>query len=252
MKLLTICFLCLVGASSVLAAPVAILAVASGVDSSSDSASVSGLDSTSNFAAARIALDAHRIGVNKPAMLTLGAWAAGNMLVNGLLMLGSSKQEDKTAFYFQQMNLFWGAVNLGLAASGYWSALSEQPASNTLSQSIEKQNSIEAILLLNAGLDVAYMAGAAWMLERARSVELGGNPLGVPTLESQRWRGFGQSLLLQGAFLLAFDVVVYFLHHLGGQPLIEPMLQNLLQGASLGLSGVGGASINVMLALHLR
>jgi hypothetical protein len=203
-------------------------------------------------------LDSHRIGINKPAMLVLGAWAAGNMLLNGALMLGSGKLEDRTAFSFQQMNVLWNVVNLGLAASGYWGSLTENPALNTLAQSVEKQSSIEALLLLNAGLDVAYMLGGAWMLERARSTEAllasgsSSSPSSSPlssSPESQRWRGFGQSLLLQGGFLFVFDVVVYALHHAGGAPLLESALQ-AAQGLSLGTDGAGG--IRLALALQLR
>jgi hypothetical protein len=112
-------------------------------------------------------LNSSRIAMNKAAMLTLGSWALGNILINGLLMFRSEGE----AFAFQQMNTLWNVVNLGLAGLGYWGALAETEAvmsTYTLAQTVEKQHTLESILLFNAGLDVAYMAGGAWMLDHAR------------------------------------------------------------------------------------
>jgi hypothetical protein len=181
-------------------------------------------------------LNASRIGINNTAMLTLGGWAAGNILVNGLAMTRS----DGSAYYFQQMNLFWNIVNLGIAGAGFWGTFTETPdvyAAYSLYQSLDKQASIESLLLLNGGLDVAYMLGGAWMLEYAKTVSTAS--------DTSRWQGYGQSLLLQGAFLLAFDATVYFIQHSTNQPLI----QTLLQHTHLGMNAWGGIHLGLVLRL---
>jgi hypothetical protein len=65
---------------------------------------------------------------------------------------------------------------------------------------IDLQN-LDKILLFNAGLDVGYMATGAWIWERG--LRKG----------SERLEGYGKSLLVQGGFLLAFDLVLYLLHN---------------------------------------
>lgn len=150
-------------------------------------------------------------------MLTLGSWAVGNVAVNGALMTRS----EGSAYYFQQMNVFWNVVNLGLAAAGYWGAVQEQPSLISLAETVQKQSSIESILLLNAGLDVAYMIGGAWMLEHAKT-----------SADAERWRGYGQSLLLQGGFLFVFDVAMYALHHIQAMPALEQILRSVQVGAN--------------------
>lgn len=113
------------------------------------------LDSSFSSHLLPLKLNASRIAINNTAMLTLGGWAVGNMLINGLAMTRSAG----SAYYFQQMNLFWNIVNLGIAGAGFWGTFTETPAAYTLYQSLDKQASIESLLLLNAGLDVAYMLG---------------------------------------------------------------------------------------------
>lgn len=179
-------------------------------------------------------LHSTRLSINKTAMLTLGAWAVGNMALNGALMLQSSQnlasgnEAAKVPFYFQQMNVFWNVINLGLAAGGYWGSLSEPARAVSLVDALEKQASIERILLFNAGLDCAYLAAAAWMLERSKT---------DPERQGL-WQGYGQSLLLQGAFLLVFDVAVFAIQHTA----TEPLVRKVLESVQLAPVSVGAAS----------
>lgn len=85
---------------------------------------------------------------------------------------------------------------------------------------MEAQHSIEKILLFNAGLDLAYVAGGFYLKER-----------GLRT-DNSKLIGFGKSVILQGAFLLAFDGVMYGFHqtHL-------KELQEIMQNISLGPTG---------------
>jgi hypothetical protein len=101
------------------------------------------------------------------------------------------------------MNAYWNVVNLALAGFGYYGSASADPASFNLFSSVKEHYSMEKILLLNAGLDAAYVATGLYLTERAKN----------STSQADRLRGFGQSIILQGGFLLVFDAAMYFIHN---------------------------------------
>ncbi len=138
-------------------------------------------------------LEKQRIG-----MLVLGSWAVGNM-ATGAILVGQRKGEDR---YFHLMNIGWNAVNLGLATVGYLNAIHADPSSFDIATTITQQYNIEKILLLNTGLDVGYMLGGLYLMERSKNNNK--NP--------ERLKGFGKSIVLQGGFLFAFDLAFYFVH----------------------------------------
>lgn len=157
-----------------------------------------------------------RLDYNKQGMLILGSWAVGNMVWGGI---GASQTTGETKA-FHQMNLYWNSVNLVIAGFGYWQATKETPGTDFWA-TIEAQHGIEKVLLLNGALDLAYMAGGLYMKERGLRKD---NP---------RLIGFGKSVILQGAFLLAFDGVMYGFHQVHGKE-----LPSLVQNISLGPTGV--------------
>jgi len=163
------------------------------------------------FATGRTRLDQRGLAV-------LGGWAVGNLLVSGI----TTGQTDGSAHYFHQMNIGWGAVNLVLAGTGYLAArrATDQPSADRVGN-VRAQLRTENLYLLNAGLDVAYLATGLYLLEKSR------NP--TATGSSDRWRGYGQSLLLQGGFLLLFDGFQYATHHRHGQSLY-PLLSRVSIG----------------------
>jgi hypothetical protein len=146
-------------------------------------------------------LNSQRNQTNKNGMWVLGGWAAGNIISGAI---GSSKATGVEK-YFHQMNMFWGVVNGALAGVGLYRARYDKH-DLTLAASLKEQAKLEKIFLFNTGLDVAYMAGGLYLMERgSNSVK---NHL--------RLRGYGKSVLFQGAFLLLFDGVMYgILHHKG-------------------------------------
>ncbi|MCX2744224.1 hypothetical protein OO013_10125 [Mangrovivirga sp. M17] len=163
-----------------------------------------------------------RNNITKTGMIILSSWAISNVAVNGGILLGSDSfsKENK---YFMQMNIYWNTVNLVIGGLGLYSAINGDQ-NLSLANSINEQSSIEKILLLNTGLDVAYIAGGFWLMEKSkRSTE---NP--------ERWKGYGKSLILQGGFLLSFDLVLYFIHNSHGE-----QLNNIVEMISLNENGVG-------------
>lgn len=145
--------------------------------------------------------DMTRIG-----MKVLGSWAVVN-LVSGTIGYYRATGENR---YFHQMNAFWNTVNLGIA--GY-SLLKSPALHETLSATLSEQNSIEKMLLFNAALDAGYIMTGFYLKERAKNQS---NP--------NRFRGYGNSLILQGGFLMAFDWALYLVlnnHSKSLHPIIE-------------------------------
>ena len=157
----------------------------------------------------------NRMNINETAMLVLGSWAAGNILVG---TYGNFKSSGE-AKYFHQFNAMWNVVNLGIAAFGYLNAVNYEPSSITKLEILNEYSSLQSFLLLNAGLDVAYIATGFYLKERSKN-----------SSSSERLRGYGNSLLLQGGFLLAFDVALYFIHQSNAALNLYPHLESLLVG----------------------
>jgi hypothetical protein len=99
------------------------------------------------------------------------------------------------------MNAIWNSVNLGIAAFGYFSA-ARMAAPSSAFEMYGMQMGLDKTLLFNAGLDLAYVAGGFWLMERSKNTDK----------RPERLKGYGQSVVLQGAFLFVFDIALYALH----------------------------------------
>lgn len=156
-----------------------------------------------------------RMNINESAMLVLGGWAATNILVG---TYGNFKAKGE-AKYFHQFNAMWNVVNLGIAAFGYFNAVNSDPASMTNLEILKHYNSLQSFLLLNAGLDAAYIMTGFYLKEKAKN-----------SSSAERLKGYGNSLLLQGGFLLLFDVTLYFIHQNNANINLYPHVESLLAG----------------------
>lgn len=151
-----------------------------------------------------------RLDYNQQGMLILGAWAVLNLVVG---ILGSFQTKGQVQA-FHQMNAYWNVVNLGISGFGFWQAT--QAAALNFWEVLVAQQQIEKVLLFNAALDFGYLLLGLYLIERGRR------------LEKERWIGFGKSILLQGAFLLLFDAILYGFQQQLGMELLE-----LVKGISL-------------------
>lgn len=163
-----------------------------------------------------------RMNINENAMLVLGGWAAGNILAG---TYGNFKAKGE-AKYFHQFNAMWNVVNLGIAAFGYLNAVNSDPSSMTSLEILNDYSSLQSFLFLNAGLDAAYIMTGFYLKERAKN-----------SPSSERLKGYGNSLLLQGGFLLVFDVALYFIHQNNADLNLYPHLESMLAGGvGIGVS----------------
>lgn len=100
----------------------------------------------------------------------LGGWAAGS-LAAGALLAGRSPG-------FARQTAAWGAVDGAIVLVGARRRSSRGPT---------PVRRLRQVLLVNAGLDVGYVAAGVWLLRDGR------------------WRGDGAAVVVQGAFLLGLD-----------------------------------------------
>ena len=163
----------------------------------------------------------NRLQRQQRAMTVLGTWAIGNIAA-GAALQGRSTGDTK---YFHQMNAYWNVVNLGLAGLSFYTIARTDPAAFGLTESIGEHYKIQKILLFNAGLDVGYMLGGAYLLERAKRPD---------ETNPARLRGFGKSIVLQGAFLFLFDLGAYF--YLSSDSGLQDILQIGATNEGLGLT----------------
>lgn len=142
--------------------------------------------------------NAQRIATNKAGMLVLGGWALTNI---GVGTAGYLLSEDDEWRCFHQMNAGWNIVNLAIATFGYLGEAGKEPSGFNWLETIQEGEFMQKALLLNAGLDVGYMALGGLLWQKGHSED------------SPRFVGYGQSLIVQGAFLMVFDLTLFALNH---------------------------------------
>jgi hypothetical protein len=131
----------------------------------------------------------------------LGAWAAVNM-VQGSISAGNATGSDK---YFHRMNVYWNIANAAVA--GFTLLASNRELKNVpdADRNLRRQQLVEKALLMNTGLDAAYIMTGIYLKERGNR------------LNNAQSTGYGNSLLVQGSFLLIFDLIQYGEHRRNGR-----------------------------------
>jgi hypothetical protein len=148
-----------------------------------------------------------RIAINHTGMSVLLGWSVLNL--GGGLAGGFTSEGRWRAFH--QMNAGWNLINLGIAAYALWDMSGQDPASFTALQGLAAGEKMEKVLLLNAGLDVAYVTAGLWLWRSGTQ------------RRSPRRQGFGQSVLVQGTFLAVFDLALWWFNHGHDQSLYMKM-----------------------------
>ncbi len=137
--------------------------------------------------------------INNHGMAVLGTWALANIAIGAYGWVQYSGERK----YFHQMNLFWNSVNLSIAVFALYTNLTQEYSLMASEELLSKQLKSQRLFLINAGLDVMYM-GSGLFLKRISSR--------YPETEV-RLNGYGNSVILQGAFLFVFDLVMFGLQH---------------------------------------
>lgn len=131
-------------------------------------------------------------------MWVLTGWGALNM-GSGIIGALSTKNAEVKAFH--TMNALWGVVNTGIGVLGLLRAQKEKRLYFSDADKYKAYKNSKKLYLVNGGLDVLYVGTG--LLLRAKAGQAN-NPA--------RNRGFGNSLIVQGAGLLLFDATMYLSH----------------------------------------
>ena len=145
-----------------------------------------------------------RVRYSKNAMVALAGWSVANMVGSGI----ATNTRNKEMRYFHQMNLMWGGINLAIAGLGYYGAGREKIDNPTLEAVLKHQNRIEKTYLINAGLDVVYV-GAGLLMNKTSDNQK----------SPEKFKGYGNSIMVQGGFLLLYDAIIYAIHRKHGKQL---------------------------------
>jgi len=116
---------------------------------------------------------------------TLAALGASSVVIGGLVSVASSHPGRRA---FGQQTAAWGAINLGIAGFGAWRS-GARPA---------RAAGLRRTLLVNAGLDVVYVAAGAHVAHHRTT--FGGR------VDPAAARGHGLAVVGQGLALMALDL----------------------------------------------
>jgi len=151
----------------------------------------------------------------------VAAWGGANALGGLALVWASSRSSTSTRWHFGAMSAGWGVVNVGIAAGGLLASGAPPTEPGAL---LAAERQFHDILLFNLGLNVAYSAVGATML--------GASYYGIDNVG--RWRGFGTSLILQGAGLLVLDGITFLASRGRLASLLDAGVQLSVQAAPAG------------------
>ncbi len=139
------------------------------------------------------------IKTNTTGMYILGGWAIANIAGGAVGWTNSTG----SARYFHQMNFFWNTVNLGIAGFALYNNLNSSISGLTDSVMMQKHIKTENLYLINAGLDVIYI-GTGFLLRYLSTNNI---------KRKDMLFGYGNSIIVQGSFLLVFDLIMWDVQH---------------------------------------
>ena len=155
----------------------------------------------------------HKFNISLRGTHALLSWSAVNL---GTGIYGSVSTDGRI-HYFHQMNAFWGGINLIISAAGYANLRRTKNQPIFLHRAELDQKKTEHAFMFNMGLDALYIGGGAALIEFAKSDDL----------NQDRIEGYGYSIIMQGAFLLTFDSVLYLIHRNNRKRRLDPLLYKI-------------------------
>ena len=158
--------------------------------------------------------NAERVRITSNGMEYLGGWGMLNLatgaymnwgtgskaitiIVDGNQVPGRISKLSPELKYFAQMNTIWGSANFITALIGYTGTQNNKNKKLNAAQTLQEQERIQKIFKINMYFDVAYLGAGAYL-------KLVGDSRNSPIM-----KGSGESVLLQGGFLLLFDGLMF-------------------------------------------
>jgi hypothetical protein len=177
-----------------------------------------------------------RINTTSSGMKVLGGWGILNLGTGAIWgwnnkstsvyadlggsQVAYSKGISREGQYFFQMNTIWGAVDFGTALLGYANIQKYRKKNLNAAETLEQQKKLEKIFLVNGALDIGYLGVGTYL-------KLAGDSRKSPMM-----KGYGESILMQGGFLLIFDGLMYHAEKRNGT-----RLRNFLEKHPISFDG---------------
>jgi len=129
-------------------------------------------------------------------MGVLTGWAVANIAsgIAGALVVESDTR------YVHEMNALWNSVNLTLGIIGLVNNGRRGPKAETIGEARRVNRKTRRVYLINGVLDVVYIGAGALTAGLGRRYG------------QRRVEGWGTSIVLQGAWLFAFDIAMVLAH----------------------------------------
>ena len=142
-----------------------------------------------------------RLRLNDYAMQTLGTFAVAN-IASGFILANNTNGEAK---YFWRMNAYWNLANLGIAGLNLLQSHLMPAKRYSFSENFKEQQKIEKTYVLNLGLDAGYITTGILLRSKGK--------IATDINNQYQLKGYGSSIILQGALLGVMDIVMLSLHH---------------------------------------
>lgn len=141
-----------------------------------------------------------RSRTNRIGALVLGGWALGNFT---WATVGLLREPEERGQAFHLTNAAINLVVAGMSVTTYFANLPQDDweTYDTI-RTLNEAHSTEKLYLLSTGLDFAYIATGAFLTAKGNLDRKEGMV------------GTGKSLMVQGAFLAAFDIAMFTMHWL--------------------------------------
>ena len=126
----------------------------------------------------------------------LSGWSVGNLIYSPLGTKNLFSPET-TNEYFHQMNFSWNLLNVGIAGLGHIIVNKESKKPWDMKILYDKKKKAERSIIINMGLDLTYMVTGFLLKNNAQK----------NNSEYSMNKGYGNSLILQGGYLLFYDAI---------------------------------------------
>ena len=126
----------------------------------------------------------------------LSGWSVGNLIFSPLSTKNLFSPET-TNEHFHQMNFSWNLLNVGIASLGHIIVNKDSKKPWDMKTLYDKKTKAEKNIIINMGLDITYMISGLLLKNNAKK----------NNSEYSMNKGYGNSLILQGGYLLFYDAI---------------------------------------------
>ncbi len=135
--------------------------------------------------------------VQQQSLSMLSGWSVLNLCLSPVLS-NNFKNPESREDHFHLGNFNWNLMNLGISGFSHYSVYRKSQKNWSISEMTEQKRKVERAIVINIGLDLLYVLGG-FALKYAASKN--------QNLDPATYHGNGNSLILQGGYLLFYDAI---------------------------------------------